>query len=183
MSCRPCGAKCPCKLFGTTLTDVGTQCDEGLLQCPVEHVGSSVRPDGTSDPTATAGGKQAALFEGWSLVELREAQLADGNLRPIMRCQEGQDVRPLHADIAMWSAVSKRYLSEWDRLYIDEGVLCCKFYSTDGRHSWHQILLPYALCEDVLVQLHDSPTGGILGLSVLTRSWQLAFTGRKCASA
>ena len=47
------------------------------------------------------------MFEGWSPAELREAQLTDSDLR----CQKGQDVRPLHADVVMWSMLAKAMMA------------------------------------------------------------------------
>uniref|UniRef100_A0A8C9Y874 Gypsy retrotransposon integrase-like protein 1 n=1 Tax=Sander lucioperca TaxID=283035 RepID=A0A8C9Y874_SANLU len=71
--------------------------------------------------------------------------------------------RPPWADIAPYSPATKAYWSQWKRLYQKDGVLLRKFYCTDERVFYPQILLPQEYRTPVTEQLHDGPVGGHFG--------------------
>ncbi len=101
---------------------------------------------------------QVDLREG-----LREAQLADAQLRPLLEGKEAGR-KPSIAELGCVSRSSRRLLQIWDQLVVHSGVLCRQFETPEGSSSITQAVVPAALREEVLTDLHEGALGGHLGV-------------------
>ncbi|KAL6458845.1 hypothetical protein MHYP_G00323170 [Metynnis hypsauchen] len=104
------------------------------------------------------------LFNGWTLEDLCTAQQADPDIAPVWRWLEEGGGRPTWVDVSPLGPATKAYWSQWKRLYMRDGVLLRHFYSVDAAVFHPQIVLPRALQQDVLKQMHDGPVGGHFGV-------------------
>ena len=78
----------------------------------------------------------------WTLQELREEQLKDSTIGPMVRAKEDSDTRPSLEMISTDSAPSKTYWAQWEQLKIRQGVLCRRYESDDGKLCKWQVILP-----------------------------------------
>ncbi|CAJ1078396.1 unnamed protein product [Xyrichtys novacula] len=107
---------------------------------------------------------QSNLFSGWTHEQMRAAQMTDPDLAPVWRLFEEGVGRPVWTDIAHCSPATKAYWAQWKRLYQRDGTLMRKFYSSDGKVFYLQILLLKAYRTAVMEQMHDGPVGGHFGV-------------------
>jgi hypothetical protein len=77
--------------------------------------------------------------------------------------KEGE-MRPAWSYISHTSPELKFYWSRLDSLIIVNGILCRKWESNNGNHFDLHIVLPSKLRTIVLNQLHNTVTGGHLGI-------------------
>lgn len=59
----------------------------------------------------------------WSDKEVRQSQMNDPDLKPIIEFLESSGSRPTWQDISSFSPGTKRYWALWDSLHIRDGVL------------------------------------------------------------
>ena len=101
-------------------------------------------------------------FPEVSFESLREAQLADETMAPVLRWKEEGD-RPDWQTVTDKSLTLKTYLSQWDMLAVKDGVLVKRWESDDGREFRWLLALPRSLRRQVLDMLHSSKTANHLG--------------------
>ena len=94
---------------------------------------------------------------------LREAQLADPVVGPVLRGKETGD-RPNHNQLGSVSRSSRRLLQLWDQLVVSGGILCRQYESPDGSCVTLQSIVPSTLRKEVLAELHSGVGGGHLGM-------------------
>ncbi|KAL7889979.1 hypothetical protein AOLI_G00022370 [Acnodon oligacanthus] len=190
MSRRPCPPTCPCNMTDPAegngkVHHQGVQCNLELLgdatsmELGVVGVGAhpsertrlfevvpkadqecqtSVERVYVSDTTPTV------LFNGWTMEDLCTAQKADPDIAPVWRWLEEGGERPTWVDVSPLGWATKASWSQWKRLYMQEGILLRRFYSTNEAVFHPQIALPCPLRQDVLKQMHDGPMGGHFGV-------------------
>ena len=107
---------------------------------------------------------QADLFSGWTLDQLRIAQMADPDIGPVSKWTEEGGSPPSGAEIAPCSPATKAYWAQRKRFYQSDGVVLRKFYCSEGRVLYTQILLPKVYRASVMEQMHDGPVGGHFGV-------------------
>ncbi|PIK40084.1 Retrovirus-related Pol polyprotein from transposon [Apostichopus japonicus] len=107
-------------------------------------------------------GQKPAWFHRWSDVELREMQIADKDIGPILLWKEVQDSRPDWAQITAGSPTLKNYWNQWDRLDLKEGVLYRRFESSDGMSVLLQLVAPRRIQEEILYSTHNHRLSGHL---------------------
>ena len=100
-----------------------------------------------------------------SLADLREAQLRDPEIKPVLEWMEESDDKPTWEETAPHSLATKVYCSQWESLRIFGGVLYRLWETPSGDTIIKQLVLPKALRAEVLQQLHDAPTAGHLGIA------------------
>ena len=71
------------------------------------------------------------LFNSWTLEDLFTAQKADPGITPVWRWLEEGGEHPTWVDVSSLRPVTKAYWSQWKRLYMQDGVLLRRFYSTN----------------------------------------------------
>ena len=96
------------------------------------------------------------------LPAMRDQQMADENIACIIKWIE-TDSRPDRAEVAAHSEETKIYWAQWDSLRVRDGQLYRRWESPAGVLVKWQLVLPKSARDDVLRQLHDSPTGGHYG--------------------
>jgi transposase InsO family protein len=103
-------------------------------------------------------------LEQWGNQRLREEQLKDDTLAPILRWKE-EGRRPDWQLIAEKGAAKKAYWAQWDSLTVNNGVMKRVWESADGASSRLQVVLPQSRVADVLRELHNGVTGAHLGVN------------------
>ncbi|GFX75704.1 retrovirus-related Pol polyprotein from transposon 412 [Trichonephila clavipes] len=101
-----------------------------------------------------------SALDPWSDESVRKDQLADLEIKPIIKFKESSDEKPSWQDIAPFHPTTKRYWALWDSLHLRNGVLYRKWESDDRKTFRWQLILPKTKISTVLKELHDSPTGG-----------------------
>ncbi|GFX28125.1 hypothetical protein TNCV_424521 [Trichonephila clavipes] len=120
----------------------------GVLDQTVRHV---------TTPSTSA-------LDPWTDESIRKDQLADPEIKPILKFKESSDEKPSWQDIAPFHPTTKRYWALWDSLHLRNGVVYRKWESDDGKTFRGQLILPKTKVSTVLKELHGSPTGGHLGV-------------------
>ncbi|GFX63475.1 retrovirus-related Pol polyprotein from transposon 17.6 [Trichonephila clavipes] len=96
----------------------------------------------------------------WSDEKVREDQMADPDIKPLIEFMESSSNKPSWQDISAYSPTTKQYWALWNSLHLRNGVLYRKFESEDGKTFRWQLVLPRSRIPEVLKELHGSPTGG-----------------------
>ena len=93
----------------------------------------------------------------------RQAQRADADLAPLIRCMTESTVRPAWQQVSSGSPVTKCLWRDWAMLRLDDGVLQRRWVSTRGQPDCWVMLVPRALRRDLLEEVHGGVTSGHLG--------------------
>ncbi|GFT74516.1 retrovirus-related Pol polyprotein from transposon 412 [Trichonephila clavipes] len=115
----------------------------------------------------------------WSDEKVREDQMADPDIKPLIEFMESSSNKPSWQDISAYSPTTKQYWALWKSLHLRNGVLYRKFESEDGKTFRWQLVLPRSRIPEVLKELHGSPTGGHFGvMKTLHRVRERFFWGK-----
>ena len=76
-----------------------------------------------------------------SAVELREKQLKDPDIAPIIKWKEDGKC-PFGPMVAAMSPATRNYWLYWDNLSLQDGVLFRKFEKWDGSDTLYQLVAP-----------------------------------------
>ncbi|GFT61666.1 retrovirus-related Pol polyprotein from transposon 412 [Trichonephila clavipes] len=115
----------------------------------------------------------------WSDEKVREDQMADPDIKPLIEFMESSSNKPSWQGISAYSPTTKQYWALWNSLHLRNGVLYRKFESEDGKTFRWQLLLPRSRIPEVLKELHGSPTGGHFGvMKTLHRVRERFFWGK-----
>ena len=101
-----------------------------------------------------------AWMEGWTPAELREEQLADPEIGPIMRAVMDGPNKPAWQVVAPLCEGAKTMWCQWDRLKLDRGVLHRRWENRNGTVSTWQIVVPMPRRQEVIQFHHGSHLGG-----------------------
>ncbi|GFW76646.1 hypothetical protein TNCV_4943631 [Trichonephila clavipes] len=105
----------------------------------------------------------------WSDEKVREDQMADPDIKPLIEFMESSSNKPSRQDISAYSPTTKQYWALWNYLHLRNGVLYRKFESEDGKTFRWQLVLPRSRIPEVLKELHGSPTGARKGPKIRSR--------------
>ncbi|PIK35202.1 Retrovirus-related Pol polyprotein from transposon [Apostichopus japonicus] len=94
--------------------------------------------------------------------ELREMQLNDNDIGPILLWKDVQESRPDWAQVSPGSPALKNYWGQWDRLKRKEGVLYRELESDSGNSVMLQLIVPKKLQQEILTQAHNHRLSGHL---------------------
>ncbi|GBO06902.1 Transposon Ty3-G Gag-Pol polyprotein [Araneus ventricosus] len=121
---------------------------------------------GTSHGNADALSQRPFLTteDAWSSSEVQKAQLEDPAIRPILEKKVISEDRPSWQEIAPERSATKRYWALWDSLHLKDGVLYRKWESDDGSSCRWQLILSKSRMHEVLLETHDSASGGHFGV-------------------
>ena len=96
---------------------------------------------------------------------LQQAQRGDPEIRPVLCLRvQGAEKPPWQAMSAL-SQPTKVYWAQWDSLSLIDGVLYRDWETPAGDRVVKQLILPKVFRQEVLSQLHNSITGGHLGVN------------------
>ncbi|MCG7866651.1 MAG: DDE-type integrase/transposase/recombinase [Candidatus Thiodiazotropha taylori] len=121
--------------------------------------------DTSPSPTATPQGQtnSQVLLEGWTALEIREAQLQDKSIGPLIQSIETGSARPNWDQVSDGNASLKTLWRKWDRLKLFDGILHCTYVDTDLDVEHDLLIVPASKRAEVLHYYHDIPTAGHLG--------------------
>ncbi|GFV18917.1 retrovirus-related Pol polyprotein from transposon 412 [Trichonephila clavipes] len=71
----------------------------------------------------------------WSDEKVREDQMADPDIKPLIEFMESSSNKPSWQDISAYSPTTKQYWAHWNSLHLRNGVLYRKFDQRMERHS------------------------------------------------
>ena len=91
-------------------------------------------------------------------------QRNDDIISPIIKSLE-EGVRPNPVQIQGSSQEARNLWSNWSRLVLQDDILYRRWESENGRKDKLQVVVPKSLKRTVLQLLHNSPSGGHLGIT------------------
>jgi len=129
--------------------------DEALMQKPTQSpvTCSHILPVAALNLISGAAGNRSSK-------ELRQAQLNDREIKPVLEWLERSQERPSWEEIAPHSDSTNVYCAQWQSLRLLNGVLYRLWETPSGDAITKQLILPEALRKEVLQQLHNSQTAG-----------------------
>ena len=111
---------------------------------------------------------------------LQQAQEFDPDIGPVLNWLRTDGVRPSWEVVAPYSEDTKLYWAQWDSLCVQDGVLYRAWETPKGDQKILQLLLPRKLRPQVLHDLHNTPTGGHLGIAKTLGRVRERFYWSKC---
>ena len=99
---------------------------------------------------------------GRPLQELRDLQLSDSHIGPVLKDLEQQKT-PDTVNTRSQPPHTRRLIQQWRQLLVKDGVMWRQFQNTDGTPEILQLVIPQCLREEVLQELHSGLVGGHLG--------------------
>ena len=132
-------------------------------QCKRADCGETPDAEGAVPDNSTPKVRAIALSPSITNQTIREAQLEDKSIKPILIAKEGDGARPQWEDVSSESSSTKRYWSLWDLLTVRKGVLYRRWESDDGSEVVYKPILPLGLRNTILHELHATKTAAHLG--------------------
>ena len=115
------------------------------------------------------------LLPSLTTEKIKRAQRQDADIKHVLKWKENQDVKPEWKEISALSSAVKAYWVNWDLLTVRDGILVKRWESEDGSEVTWKTVLPRTLRPEVLTELHNSPTGGHLGVNKLLHKVQQRY--------
>lgn len=109
---------------------------------------------------------------GWQPVEIRQQQLEDKNIGPIMAAVE-TGRRPQWEEVSSKPSSSKTLWSQWKRLELHGGMLYRKW--EEGQKPLYQLIIPDSKKEEIMKFYHDVPTAAHLGVEKTVQKVKESF--------
>ena len=133
------------------------------------------RSDHSEENTILAAVHQTrSPFPGRSQEELRQLQLEDPSIGYVFRAKE-KDRMPATDELKGQSLEVRRLIQLWSQLAVVDGVLLRCFEDDSGKASWMQLVVPRALRDEVMEEIHSGVTGGHLGEERTTHQLRQRF--------
>ncbi|KAK3743518.1 hypothetical protein QZH41_015906, partial [Actinostola sp. cb2023] len=117
----------------------------------------------------------------WSNEDLRQEQLKDPDLSPLIHWKETTAERPAWAEVSAESCAVKAYWSQWARVQLHDGVLYRRWETDSGEDVQWQLVVPRTLRPEVLRAMHDAKTAGHLGVSKTLGRVRQRFYWHRCS--
>ena len=138
---------------------------EGILQENNEDVKGEVRSSTSENLIARVVQTENGLIKEITKEELRNRQVQDPCIGPIMRWLARSSHRPEWGDLSTESEETKVLWAQWDSLTLREGILYRLWEEINGNDVTLQLIIPKSLRDTVLQQSHDNVTSGHFGIS------------------
>ena len=103
---------------------------------------NTVKKKWEAQNSSTSHDRAEQWLKGLTMSELRDAQLADDNIRPVVQWKESKEGRPEWPKVASENPAVKSYLAQWDRLSLQNGVLYRRWESECGDNEYWQLVVP-----------------------------------------
>ncbi|GBN96669.1 hypothetical protein AVEN_243239-1 [Araneus ventricosus] len=100
----------------------------------------------------------------WPLSEIQKTELADPDIRPILKLKLNSENRSSSQEIARECPATKRYWTLWNSLYLKDDALYRKWESNEGDFYRRQLILPKSRIQEVLREIHDIRNGRHFGV-------------------
>ena len=134
-----------------------------VVQSPQDLLSKGSGQKKPSDCPPSARVNQIGAEPEITLDMVRDAQLADETIEPMVKKREESGEKPPWEEVSRLSAATKSYWGQWEMLSVKQGVLTKKWESNDGKVVRWLIVLPRRLRRRVLDELHASTSGAHLG--------------------
>ena len=105
---------------------------------------------------------------GRSLQELRDFQVQDSYIGPVLRCLEKGNQSEVNSSRSL-PPHTRGLIQQWDQLVLKDGVVWRQFEDKEGTTSILQLIVPHTLREEVLTKLHSGVVGGHLREKTMAR--------------
>jgi hypothetical protein len=112
---------------------------------------------------------------GMSHDELRNLQLQDNTIKPVLLAKEKSNEQPSSNDTAGLSLHSRRLFQMWNQLVTRNGLLYRLFQDTEHNLVYEQLIVPYCLQKEILKEIHEGDTGGHLGQDKTLKKLKMRF--------
>ena len=100
----------------------------------------------------------------YSSQELAAMQVQDRDIAPLYnRFKEDPNTKPTWSEISEYSATTKSYFNEWNRLVFKNDVLYRIWESANGLSKVHQLIVPRQLQLEFCERIHNSNTTAHMG--------------------
>ena len=116
----------------------------------------------------------------FTVEELKSAQMNDPDISRIVTEMEASSERPAWSSISPAGFTTKILWAQWDSLCLEHGVLYRKWEYPIGKSYIKQLILPKELREEVVKDLHCSPTSGHFGVNKTLARVKQRFYWPKC---
>jgi len=161
-SCTACHSKATmCAMVTTTeQTPEGGSADEVSSAGPQNDI---VESEEAEEPINVVE-DGSAYSVGWTRDEMIPAQHADSDVGVIVSLMN-KGKKPEWRKVELQSASVKSLWHEWERLGLQDGLLCRKWTPVYGSDVKWQIVLPAVYMDEFMRTVHTGMTGGHLGRS------------------
>ena len=105
-------------------------------------------------------GNDSDLLAGENLAK---AQQEDPEIGPIVKCRLEKESQPPIDDFLAESEETKMLWSQWNQLFVRNGIVYRKYSSKNGKQNYSQLLIPSCLKTEAIRRCHTGMTGGHLG--------------------
>jgi transposase InsO family protein len=135
---------------------------DGLSRIPCRQC---CREDCQSAPAATVDADIVRLIQlqsTWTAKEMAQAQEQDEAIGPVRAALIANE-KPSRKEAKTWPKESKRYLTDWPRLVLKDGVMWRKWFNNAGQETNLQFVTPRIMRREVLTLAHDNRLSGHMG--------------------
>ena len=112
--------------------------------------------EASSSPPLVVFTQSVTVEPEFSFELVREAQLKDDTVAPILKAKEKGEEKPKWAEVSGLAAPIKTYWNQWELLTVKKGVLVKRWESNDSKVVKWLIVLPRCLRNRVMDELHSS---------------------------
>jgi uncharacterized C2H2 Zn-finger protein len=95
---------------------------------------------------------------------MAKEQEQDPEIQPVLTALKA-DKKPTRNESASWPKATRRYLADWARLKLRDGVVWREWYDDKGAVTAHQFITPRSLRGEVMQQAHDQRMAGHFGVA------------------
>ena len=137
---------------------------DALSRLPCRQCGREPDPTGENDVriVTTPSQSDQTSLGGRTNSEIRQLQLQDATIGPLLLAKEA-DQRPSQHTASSQSPAYRKLVQLWDQLIVTNGLLWRMFEDAEGGSSHPQLVVPRALRDNILQELHSGAAGGHLG--------------------
>uniref|UniRef100_A0A1A9VLV4 RNA-directed DNA polymerase n=1 Tax=Glossina austeni TaxID=7395 RepID=A0A1A9VLV4_GLOAU len=108
-----------------------------------------------------------------NLVDVRNAKLADDNLKTIIVAKRGERVNSEQIDKE--SPIAKAYWANWDSLVFKDGCLWRIRYSKNGSRARNLLVIPRPKSKEIIEKYHRGTNGEHFGVMKTVKEIQRRF--------
>ena len=104
-------------------------------------------------------------------LNLKEEQSKDPDIEEVIKWILLNEI----PDLKYENSKRKKYAKQFNRLELKDQILYRKFFDDTGKVKYHQYCLPKHLWQEVVYRLHNSPSGGHLGMGRTIEEFRKRF--------
>jgi transposase InsO family protein len=103
--------------------------------------------------------KVTSVSPAWTTQQLAAWQEEDEELKPVVLAVRAGE-RPSATDVKAWPSVTKRLMSDWERLKCVDNVVYREWYKVNGQLDRYQLVTPKQIRAQVLSVAHEGVVAG-----------------------